>query len=195
MPFSNNSYSSLSDVALVKLAKGGDDKAFDELSMRYISAIGFTARKYTAQGYEQNDFVQEGLLGLFYACRTYDENGSASFKSYMTTVVERRFVSIIRRSNAKKAVPDSALVQLENLGESVEDSALTPEELVTMKEHLEIVTAKLKALLSKREYEVIMLYASGLSYSKIAQRLKISEKSVDNALCRVRKKLCNENMS
>lgn len=195
MRFSNSSYSSLNDAELAKLAKVGDDKAFDELSLRYLGAIGFIARKYTAQGYEQNDFVQEGLLGLFYACRTYDENGTASFKSYATTVVERRFVSIIRRSNTQKAVPDSALVQLENLGESVEDTALTPEELVTMKEHFQLVKAKLSALLSKREYEVIMLYASGLSYSKIAQRLKISEKSVDNALCRARKKLCNENMS
>lgn len=113
----------------------------------------------------------------------------------MATVVERRFVSIIRRSNTQKAVPDSALVQIENLGESIEDTSLTPEELITMKEHLNLVIKRLKAVLSKREYDVLMLYAGGMSYHKISDKLKIDEKSVDNALCRARRKICSDNMS
>lgn len=195
MSISNYPCSGLSDAELAKLSKSGDDKAFEELSVRYLGTIRFLARKYSVRGYEQNDFVQEGLMGLLYACRTFDENGAASFKSYMSTVVERRYVSIIRRMNAQKAVPDSALVQIDALGESVEDTALTPEELITMREHLDLVLARLKVLLSKREYETVMLYAGGLSYSKIADRLKITEKAVDNALCRARKKLCTQNMS
>ena len=99
MGVSNSPYSSLTDNELAILSKNGDDRAFDELSIRYLGTIRFIARKYSARGYEQNDFVQEGLLGLLYACRTFDEAGGASFKSYMATVVERRFVSIIRRSN------------------------------------------------------------------------------------------------
>lgn len=195
MDLADNSHPKLSDSDLAKLSKQGDDKAFDELSLRYLSIISFIAHKYSAQGYEQKDFIQEGLIGLLYACRTFDENGAASFKNYMTKVIERRFVSIIRKSNAKKAVPDSALVQIDALGESVEDTALTPEELVTMREHLDIVLSRLRYFLSKREYDVVTLYADGLSYSKIADKLSITEKSVDNALCRARKKLCDKNMS
>lgn len=195
MGVSNSPYSSLTDNELAILSKNGDDRAFDELSIRYLGTIRFIARKYSARGYEQNDFVQEGLLGLLYACRTFDEAGGACFKSYMATVVERRFVSIIRRSNTQKAVPDSALVQIENLGESIEDTSLTPEELITMKEHLNLVIKRLKAVLSKREYDVLMLYAGGMSYHKISDKLKIDEKSVDNALCRARRKICSDNMS
>lgn len=113
----------------------------------------------------------------------------------MTTVVERRFISIIRRSSTQKTVPDSALVQIENLGESIEDTSLTPEELIMIKEHLNLVIERLKAVLSKREYDVLMLYAGGMSYHKISDKLKIDEKSVDNALCRARRKICNDNMS
>lgn len=195
MGVSNSPYSSLTDNELAILSKNGDDRAFDELSIRYLGTIRFIARKYSVRGYEQNDFVQEGLLGLLYACRTFDEAGGASFKRYMATVVERRFVSIIRRSNTQKAVPDSALVQIENLGESIEDTSLTPEELITMKEHLNLVIKRLKAVLSKREYDVLMLYAGGMSYHKISDKLKIDEKSVDNALCRARRKICSDNMS
>ena len=77
----NCSYSSLSDTALAKLVKNGDDNAFNELAMRYLRTINFIARKYSAEGYEHNDFVQEGLLGLLYSCRTFDENGASSFKN------------------------------------------------------------------------------------------------------------------
>lgn len=192
---STNSYNSLDDNTLARLSKNGDDNAFNELAMRYLNTINFIARKYSAEGYEQNDFVQEGLLALLYACRTFDENGSSGFKNYMSVVVERRFISIIRKSSTQKAVPKSALVQLDDLGDTLEDLSQTPEELLMCREHLQMVLDKLKNVLSKTEFEVVMLYGNGLGYKEIAKKLSISEKSADNALQRVRRKICNINMS
>lgn len=192
---STNSYNSLDDNTLAKLSKSGDDNAFNELAMRYLNTINFIARKYSAEGYEQNDFVQEGLLALLYTCRTFDENGSSGFKNYMSVVVERRFISIIRKSSTQKAVPKSALVQLDDLGDTLEDLSQTPEELLMCREHLQMVLDKLKNVLSKTEFEVVMLYGNGLGYKEIAKKLSISEKSADNALQRARRKICNINMS
>lgn len=188
-------YSSLNDNELAALSKSGDDNAFNELAMRYLNTINFIAHKYSAEGYEQNDFVQEGLLSLLYACRTFDENGNSGFKNYMSVVVERRFISIIRRSNTQKAVPKSALVQLDALGDTLEDLSQTPEELLMCREHLKMALNKLKTVLSKTEFEVVMLYGNGLSYKEISKKLSISEKSADNALQRARRKICNIDMS
>ena len=192
---STYSYNSLDDNTLARLSKNGDDNAFNELAMRYLNTINFIARKYSAEGYEQNDFVQEGLLALLYACRTFDENGSSGFKNYMSVVVERRFISIIRKSSTQKAVPKSALVQLDDLGDTLEDFSQTPEELLMCREHLKMVLDKLKNVLSKTEFEVVMLYGNGLGYKEIAKKLSIPEKSADNALQRARRKICNINMS
>ena len=192
---STYSYNSLDNNTLARLSKDGDDNAFNELAMRYLNTINFIARKYSAEGYEQNDFVQEGLLALLYACRTFDENGSSGLKNYMSVVVERRFISIIRKSSAQKAVPKSALVQLDDLGDTLEDLSQTPEELLMCREHLKMVLDKLKNVLSKTEFEVVMLYGNGLGYKEIAKKLSISEKSADNALQRARRKICNINMS
>ena len=192
---STYSYNSLDNNTLARLSKDGDDNAFNELAMRYLNTINFIARKNSAEGYEQNDFVQEGLLALLYACRTFDENGSSGFKNYMSVVVERRFISIIRKSSAQKAVPKSALVQLDDLGDTLEDLSQTPEELLMCREHLKMVLDKLKNVLSKTEFEVVMLYGNGLGYKEIAKKLSISEKSADNALQRARRKICNINMS
>lgn len=188
-------YSSLNDNELAALSKSGDDNAFNELAMRYLNTINFIAHKYSAEGYEQNDFVQEGLLSLLYACRTFDENGNSGFKNYMSVVVERRFISIIRRSNTQKAVPKSALVQLDALGDTLEDLSQTPEEFLMCREHLKMALSNLKAVLSKTEFEVVMLYGNGLSYKEISKKLLISEKSADNALQRARRKICNIDMS
>lgn len=190
-----NSYNSLSDGVLAKLSRNGDENAFNELVVRYLATISFIARKFSAQGYEQNDFVQEGLLGLLYSCQTFDENGASSFKTYMSVIVERRFISIIRRQTTQKAVPNSAIVRIDDLGEDVEDASLTPEEIVTYKEYTKSVLEKLKSMLSKTEYEVLIHFAGGHSYSQISQILNISEKSVDNALHRARKKICSTDMS
>ena len=192
---STYSYNSLDDNTLARLSKNGDDNAFNELAMRYLNTINFIARKYSAEGYEQNDFVQEGLLALLYACRTFDEKESSGFKNYMSVVVERRFISIIRKSSTQKAVPKSALVQLDDLGDTLEDLSQTPEELLMCREHLKMVLDKLKNVLSKTEFEVVMLYGNGLGYKEIAKKLSISEKSADNALQRARRKICNINMS
>lgn len=188
-------YSTLSDDVLAELSKDGDDNAFNELAIRYLNSIRFIARKYSAQGYEQNDFVQEGLMALLYACKTFDAHGGSSFGSFVSLVVERRFISIIRSSQSKKAVPDAMLVRIDALGEELTDYVPSPEERLMYKDQLDQVLKRLNALLSAREYEVLMLFASGLSYSKISQRLNISEKSVDNALQRARKKVGANDMS
>lgn len=103
------SYGTLSDAQLAHFVSLGDDRAFDELVVRYLDTISIIARKFSAEGYEHNDFVQEGLVGLLCSCKTFNQNGGANFKSYMSVVVERRFISIIRRGEQKKPFPHQAL--------------------------------------------------------------------------------------
>ena len=195
MAYIKGLYSTLSDDVLAEFSKNGDDNAFNELAIRYLNKIRFIARKYSAQGYEQNDFVQEGLMALLYACKTYDVHGGSSFGNFVSLIVERRFISIFRSSQSKKAVPDAMLVRIDGIGEELTDYVATPEEQLVYKEQLGQVLKRLHALLSAREYEVLMLFASGLSYSKISQQLNISEKSVDNALQRARRKVGANDMS
>ena len=188
-------YDSLSDEVLAEFSKNGDDNAFNELVIRYLNKIRFIARKYSAQGYEQNDFVQEGLMSLLYACKTFDAHGGSSFGRYVSLIVERRYISIIRSSQSKKAVPDAMLVHIDGYDGELTDYLGDPEEQLEYKEQLDQVMKRLNALLSTREYEVLMLFASGLSYSKISHKLNISEKSVDNSLQRARRKIGTSEMS
>ena len=188
-------YMTLSDDVLAALSKNGDENAFNELVIRYLGTLRFIARKYSAQGYEQNDFLQEGLTALFIACQSFDPNGGSAFGTYVSTIARRRFGKIISRLQSKKAVPESAVTFIEDVPESSDRYVPSPEEQLLRRERLEQMLDRLKALLSAREYEVLMLFASGLSYSMISQKLNISEKSVDNALQRARRKVGKNEMS
>ena len=190
-----NSFNLLSDNDLAKLVKDGNNTAFEELSFRYLGIINHIARKFSVEGYEHNDFVQEGLLGLLFSCRTFDCNSPATFKSYMSLIVERRFISIIRKSNAQKIIPASNIVNIDEFGDAFEDFTQNPEEIMLCKEYYKSLINKLKSMLSKSEFDVLMLYSQGLSYKQISQKLSISEKSADNALSRARKKIRFRNMS
>ena len=171
------SYGTLSDAQLANFVSLGDDRAFDELVVRYLDTISIIARKFSAEGYEHNDFVQEGLVGLLCSCKAFDQNVGASF------------ISIIRRGEQKKAIPSSSIVPMDDVGESIEDSAKTPEELLMCREQLDQLLLRLQSVLSKSEYDVLMLYGNGLSYKEIAEKLSVTEKAVDNALQRARKKV------
>lgn len=189
MNSAKDSFGTFSDDTLAQLSKDGDEGAFNELVMRYLGKITSIARKYSAQGYEQNDFVQEGLMGLLYAVKTYDPDGGMSFKSYVSLVAERRFISIIRRQNTQKSVPLSAIVELDTLDSEVVDLSRSPEEQIMLKEQIDLAMQQLRGILSERELEVFLLYTEGLSYNAIAEKLGVSEKSVDNALQRAKRKI------
>ena len=202
MSDAKNSYSTLSDDVLALRTRDGDERAFNELVMRYLGRISFIARKYSARGYDHKDFVQEGLVGLFHAARSYRTDSEGSFAGYAMLVAERRFISIIRRQSALRSVPETAIVDIDSLTSEPADSSknpeeelMLPEEELMLREQLSHVYARLRETLSKREFEVLGLYVDGLSYSSIAERLGITTKAVDNALQRVRRKVSGFDMS
>lgn len=191
MSNAKDSYRALSDDVLAELSKHSDEQAFSELVLRYLGRISFIARKYSARGYEHTDFVQEGLIGLYSAARTYDPAGARSFHSYALLCAERRLISVIRKQNSNKAVPSSLLVGLDSLDRDTPDPSSAPDGAVMLKATFD----QLSRILSRREMQVLKLYCKGYSYAQIAEILGISRKSVDNALQRVRRKCGNLDMS
>lgn len=183
-----NELSALSDSSLTELVRQGSDSAFEEIARRYKGLIASLSAEYCTGDYDPCDFSQEGMLALLSACKTYinDENG-ASFKNYAALCVKRRFISIVRKSKAKGAIPEEHLVPLESA--ELQSSFQSPEELVVSKERLEELLMQMKNNLSQKEISVVYLYLKGLSYGEISNAAGISKKSVDNALQRIKRKL------
>jgi RNA polymerase sporulation-specific sigma factor len=172
---------------LISKAREGDNLSFEKLAFHYLGLISKISSEYKAEGYETGDFVQEGLLGLLNAVKTYDSGYGKSFRNYAIVCIRHRFISVVKQSHRKKSLPEGSTIPLEEL--EITDESLNPESQILSNERLETLFGKAKELLSAREYSVLNLYISGYSYKEISRLLSISEKSVDNALARGKKKL------
>lgn len=177
-----------SDDALTDLIKEGQESAFEEITGRYKNLITLLAKQYCAPGFDLCDFTQEGLLGLLSACRTFDAAAGASFKNYAALCIKRRYISIIRKSQAKGTIPKDSLISIDEI-ELSDKNLNNPENLMVSRERLEDVLKQMKSTLSPTEIRVFYLYLKGLSYDEISKTLRFPKKSVDNALQRVKKKL------
>lgn len=192
----NNQLSNLherTDNELIELANSGNDDAYSVLVGRYIILVRSCVKSYFSDSHEFDDLMQEGLIGLVNAIKSYDCSCSASFSTFAHLCIDRNIVSAIRKSLRKKQIPSSMLVfiddepQLDNRASS--QSSINPESRVIDAESYEQRIKFIFSRLSKTEQKVLKLYLHGKTYEQIAKSLNISTKSVGNALCRIRSKL------
>lgn len=194
-------YDRMTDEQLLCDYKNGNQEIMDYLMVKYKSMVRKKARAMYLLGGENEDLIQEGMIGLIKAVRDFDETQKTSFSSFAELCVSRQMYSAIEASNRKKHLPLNSYVSLyedsEQVGEgrslplidTIESSKENdPEVLYFGKEYTEAFAGQLKELLSPLENHVLYLHLMGTDYRTIAELLGKSPKSVDNALQRIKTK-------
>ena len=193
-------YAALEDQALQKIAADGDRDAEETLANRYLRLVRICARPLFLAGGDSEDLIQEGTFGLLSAIRNYDPTCGTTFKTFAEHCIRMRLLSAIKSASRLKHLPLNDGISLEQLSEDsgVDLAALPdgfiydPEELVLAQESREELYVAFSRCLSKLEFRVLKYYLDGLSYREIADRIQKSERSVDNAVQRIRHKLQRE---
>ena len=196
-----NKYDRMTDEQLLCDYKNGNQEIMDYLMVKYKSMVRKKARAMYLLGGENEDLIQEGMIGLIKAVRDFDVTQKTSFSSFAELCVSRQMYSAIEASNRKKHLPLNSYVSLyedsEQVGEgrslplidTIESSKENdPEVLYFGKEYTEAFAEQLKELLSPLENHVLYLHLMGTDYRTIAELLGNSPKSVDNALQRIKTK-------
>lgn len=196
-----NKYDRMTDEQLLCDYKNGNQEIMDYLMVKYKSMVRKKARAMYLLGGENEDLIQEGMIGLIKAVRDFDVTQKTSFSSFAELCVSRQMYSAIEASNRKKHLPLNSYVSLyedsEEVGEgrslplidTIESSKENdPEVLYFGKEYTEAFAEQLKELLSPLENHVLYLRLMGTDYRTIAELLGKSPKSVDNALQRIKTK-------
>lgn len=194
-------YDRMTDEQLLCDYKNGNQEIMDYLMVKYKSMVRKKARAMYLLGGENEDLIQEGMIGLIKAVRDFDVTQKTSFSSFAELCVSRQMYSAIEASNRKKHLPLNSYVSLyedsEQVGEgrslplidTIESSKENdPEVLYFGKEYTEAFVEQLKELLSPLENHVLYLHLMGTDYRTIAELLGKSPKSVDNALQRIKTK-------
>lgn len=199
--FTTDKYGNLKDEEIISQIKSGDKDALSYLLEKYKNLVNIKVSKYFMIGAEKEDILQEGMIGLFKAIQSFNEEKQNSFKSFANICIERQLITAIKSSNRQKHMPLNTYLSLNtaaydnNEDDSVElidtfnsKTAEDPLETIMKKEYYSEVEEAINKNLSKFEKQVLDRYLKGESYVTIAKRLDSPVKSVDNAIQRIRKK-------
>lgn len=187
-------YEELSDEELITRAKNGDSEVLDYLMEKYKGLVKNKARTMYLIGGENDDLIQEGMIGLFKAVRDFQPGRDASFQTFARVCVERQMYNAIKNSNRQKHQPLNSYISLSGEKEGNEDPLKdmwveNPESIIIDRENVRNLEKEISSALSPMENQVLKLYLNGSGYTEIARILKKSPKSVDNALSRIRGKI------
>ena len=199
--FTISKYHKLTDEQIIDEIKNGNEEALVFLLEKYKDLVNSKVGKYFIIGAEREDTIQEGMIGLFKAIKSYNSEMQSSFKSFANICIERQLITAIKTSNRQKHQPLNSYLSLNtaaydnNEDDSVElletfnsKTIEDPLETIMKREQYNEVENAVNKNLSDFEKKVLNSYLNGESYNTRATKLETPVKSVDNAIQRIRKK-------
>lgn len=193
------SYDGKIDEELIRQMRAGDKEIVDYLMVKYKNLVRKKANAFFLIGADNDDLIQEGMIGLFKAIRDYQEEKEVSFYHFAELCISRQMYTAMEASQRKKHAPLNSYVSLyeetneegkmplSEVLQSLTDG--NPEDLVIDRENVLAFQEKINERLSKMERQVLVLTLQGLDYQQIAEIMEKPAKSIDNALQRIKGKL------
>ena len=192
-------YLNMPDEQVVQVIQAGDNTALNYMMNKYNDLVNMKASKFFMVGAERDDIIQEGLIGLYKATKSFNVEKQNSFKTFANLCIERQLITAIKTSNRQKNIPlNSAFSLNQSAYDENEDvevvevldakTAEDPLDTITKKEYYSSIENKIDESLSDFERQVLHYYKQGKSYALIAEKLGTKVKSVDTAIQRIRKK-------
>ncbi len=189
----------LDDNGLLDLIEQGYDYALDVLITRYKRFVFAKAQTYFLIGGDREDIIQEGMIGLFKAVRDYDKDKLSSFKGFAELCITRQIITAIKMATRQKHIPLNSYISLYKpiydeesertlLDIIAESRSVDPQEVMITQEKQTHIEGKLFELLSDLERRVLYLYLEGCTYQEMSEKINRHQKSIDNALQRIKRK-------
>lgn len=193
-------YTSMTDEQVVELIHNKDDVAQEYLIEKYKGLVRVKTRSYFMLGAEREDIIQEGMIGLYKAIRDFNKDKQVNFFSFAELCISRQIITAIKTAGRQKHIPLNSYMSLNRPVYDENDDytyiellscdiSSNPEAMVIDTEEKKNIEHKIAVVLSSLERKVLYLYLKGKSYTEIAEKVDKDEKSIDNALQRVKKKV------
>jgi RNA polymerase sporulation-specific sigma factor len=195
-------YENMPDEQLIRKLREGEAAIMDYIISKYKHVVIRAAKAMYLLGGENDDLIQEGMIGLFKAVRDFDVNQETSFYSFAELCISRQMYTAIKLSQRQKHMPLNSYISLYDIKKTATEDKQSPlieqlemetnnnpEELFIDKERMLMLVHELNERLSDMERRVLHLHLQGEDYRSIAELLDKSPKSIDNALQRIRQKM------
>ncbi len=169
-------------VVLARTDKAAQERLLNE----YTPLVKAIAARFFLHGGEQDDLVQEGMVGLYSAINNFTAGG-ANFSTYAYACVRNAVLDAVKKSRGAKYSALNNFVPIVEIGGEI--SPDSPEDEIIRRENRREFLQKISKNLSSLEFKAIVMQLDGLNVSEIAEALSKPQKSVSNALSRAKTKL------
>ena len=175
--------------SLILRARAGDQTAFEDLLKNYDVLFQNLMNRFQVSLDEKEDVYQELSLVFYNAVLSYDlEQKEVTFGLYSKICMQNALITQQNRAKRK----NDMVSQIEYVGEDIEkldDGVLDPSSETVSRETLENMYKKIDRALSPFESIVWQMYLTESGNKSIAKALGKSEKSIENAIFRIKRKL------
>lgn len=197
-------FADMPEQHIIEAAQRGDEAAMEHLLKHYQGLMNYICDKYYLKDGERDDLMQEAMIGFVQSVKCYKPESGKQFKNFAYLCIKRELDSCVKRSNRKKHMVLNEAVSMSNYNENDEEvegkasylierdgsgEIISPENTVVERETYAEIMQKITSLLSGMELNVLILRMMGMSYNEITLALQLENKSVDNAVQRIRKKV------
>ncbi len=160
-------YSWLDDEALTRLAKQGDNPAFDVLLGRYRSYIKRYLLSLTADPDAAEDIIQDTFIKVYTSIQQY--RGEASFKSWLFAIVRNSWKNYLRSHQYQ-----SCIDQYKDVYDLDIASEQSPEQEIMQQQHSKLLRVAIEALPTKQRTTLSLRIDRQLPFASIAAAMQCS---------------------
>lgn len=205
MKLLDKEYSEATDEELLSRIQNGEECIIDYIMDKYKNLVRRKAKSMFLVGADQEDLIQEGMIGLFKAIRNYNVTKEASFFTFAELCITRQLFTAVKSAKRQKHQPLNTYISIDegmpgscnnvdggdikSLSEVLSSEKQNPEEVIIDKENVAGLEYRMEKELSLFEKKVLDSHMEGLTYGQIAQVLGKDAKATDNALQRVKNKV------
>ena len=180
-------YKEFKDEELICRLRAGESAIEDYLLEKYKPIVKKRSRMLYLVGGDTEDLIQEGMIGLFKAIRDFEPEKGVPFAGFAKLCIERQLYTAIESAGRLKHAPLNGYVSLSAENDGLVDRGI--EDVIIERENYQQMYESAQKFLSPLEKNVLALYLEGKDYTEIAKDLQKTDKSIDNALQRIKAKI------
>jgi len=186
-------YQFYNDYELIYLIKEESEEALEMLIRKYEPVIrsisSILIKNYSSLKLDYDDMIQEGRIAIIQAIENFKDEKNILFYTFVCTCIKRRLLNLLRTNqNIKNIILNTAIdLDKEEILYQPKDSyeafsSVCDSEFITN-------IIKFKNDLDIIDSQIFELKCNNFTYEEISILLEIKNKSIDNRLLKIRKKL------
>ncbi len=176
------------DLRLIKQALNGQQKAFDQLRIKYYDSIFNLINRMIREKQEVEDLTQEAFIKAFISLSNF--NNEYAFSTWLFKIATNNAIDYVRKRKLQTFSINKP-IESEDSDYSFElpDTELEPDQRLITSQRLNMLNEAMNSLPSKYRQVILMRHVDEKEYRDIAKELKLPLGTVKAHIFRARELL------